>query len=267
MTTIIVKNANFAGGKLLHYEPPVSDLKVCAWIGGDDAVCLRNFGTLGDLLMPSSTPVQQADGLFRRFNGTAFLTLPLERKTSMTVIAVTRDTSQPPSGAQFAYVLSSERDSGIDGHNYNGGRRGFSFLRRYNNTVAGAYEHAATNFGDSAGAVFSITSQITNPEATPLCVKVESQPSTTGTSTKVYRLTAAAANSSLASSANATTLPDPDEAGYPMRVGLPYRTNALTPKDLDIAFLAVADRILTQAESDALFASIKRRFTAFGMTI
>lgn len=265
MTTIIVKNANFAGGKLLHYEPPVSDLLVCSWVGGDDAVCQRNFGTLGDLAMPAGTPVQQADGLFRRFNANNYFQLPTERKASMTVIAVTRDVAPPAAGAVYGQILSSERDSGIDGHNYNGGRRGFVAARGYNVSANGTYDLRAYNYGDNAGTPFAITPTLVANDATPIASAFTSQPDTTGTSAQVFRLTAVAANSALVKTAIASTLPDPDEAGYQLRVGKNYR--AVAVQDIDIAFLAVAARILTQAERDAMYASIKRRFTAFGITI
>lgn len=264
MTTIIVKGANYAGGKLQYYEAPIADLTVCSWLGLDN-IYNRNFGTLGGTNTVVGSPVKQ-DELFRRFDLNNYLITPTYRKPITSMFAVFRDVSPLPVVQDFGFMISSERDA-MNGANYNGGRRGITFARGY--AIGGSsYQIVTSIHGDNAGIDYAVSSSVVANQNVLTQAATFSESSASGTGgarAKTYRFTDVAANGTTTDTAVASTLDLADEASYPFLVGRSYRTAYNKP--IDLAFIAIGERLWTAAEKQALYDSVKRRFTALGGTM
>lgn len=250
MTTIIVKNADFSGGRIAGYTPPVAGATTMAFVGdSDDATSTRNFGS-GGAITKVGQPAS-IDAAFRRFvDTTAFFNTPSIYTPNMTILGVYR-TITPLTG--FGVIASSERN------NADGGRRGAGLLR--SNTV----ETVGMNtYGTNAGATYSNGAN-TTADTSPAFVAGQVIPSGSATQSKIWRRTAAQQAVVGSVSAQPTTVPAADEAANPLRIGANYRGIALG--SIDLAFVAIFPRALTLTEIDLMYVSVKKRMTALGITI
>lgn len=255
MTTIIVKGANFAAGRIAHYSPPIEGASLCAFVGdSDDATWLRNFGSGSDLTVVKGAP-EKIDAAFRRFNPQNFLTSNVHRPVAGTYMAVYRSILPL---ALHGVLLSSEREAVVDP-----GRRGVSLLR------ANAVEAAAmTVFGTSTANVYqTFTNQTPVSPTGPAFVVGTVEPlSPNGVRSSIARLTPDPLTVN-ATSTTASMAATADEASWPLRIGTHYRTDQSAIGSIDVGFVAVFPRVLTAAEKDAMYQSVKRRFLALGITI
>jgi hypothetical protein len=251
MTTIIVKDADFSGGPIRYFEPPIADATVCSFVG-DATVGLKNYGTLGDLTQVGS-PVQ-VDGLFKRFlNGTNYLVTPAYRTLNTSIMVVYRGVGVPASN--YAVVVSSERDHA------DGGRRGISLVRNLS-----SYGLITSTFGTLNGASQSVAITMTQADHAANFAFGKWYPNGPSSSSFIERLTAVAANATTVSVGNATQLPAADEATAGLlRVGSSYRSFGV--EACDIAFIMVVPRLISNAERDKVYASLKTRFAHFGVTL
>lgn len=252
MTTIIVKNADFSGGRLAHYLPPVDGATLCAFVGDqDDSASLRNFGSGGDLQIGAGYPAS-VDEAFRRFSHLHYLKSDAFRTESTTLLAVYRSVT-PLTG--HGVVIASERDVA------DGGRRGCALVR--NNTTENLYVAA---FGTAANNTVQNLSSNLPAAASPAFVAGVVEPyAPTGVKLKSYRMTPTVATGPLTSNALANIAPAADEASFPFRIGNNYR--GVVMGEIDIGFVAVYPRALTVEEMEALYQSVKRRFAALGVSL
>lgn len=252
MTTIIVKNRDFSAGNFVHYVPPVDGAEVFSFVGGNDNLFVKNFGSLNDLDVGAGagTPVV-VDDVYRRFNQVNWLVTPATRSTATTILAVHRDVA--PIAAHGILI-------GNDRQHADGGRRGMvlsrsstdkSVLGWVNGTSGGTNVGPASTLaiipGDAA-----FTAAIVKPTAT------------TGAQLKVAMLSNPQQFKAYVANTEATIAPAADEAAFPFRVGRHYRAAG---GDIDIGFVAVYPRELTDVELQKIYASVKKRFAAFGVAI
>lgn len=252
MTKIIVKGADFSGGKIASYTPPVAGSSLCAFVGdADESTWLRNFGSGKDLVIGAGKPYS-VDAAFRRFGASNFLQSDAFRTPAITMLSVYRSITPV---ANYSAILSSERDY------TDNGRRGCALNRI--NTQDSPY---AAAFGTNAGgtAYQALTSNLAASTSPAFAVgQLEDQ--TTGVRVQALRKTAPAQTGPNLSPGLATMKTMADEANYPLRVGHTYRSFQGT--EIDIGFVAVYPRILTEVEIEAVYQSVKRRFAALGVAV
>ena len=87
-----------------------------------------------------------------------------------------------------------------------------------------------------------------------------------GAKVQAFRKTQAEATTGVVAIADADHQPTADEASFPFCIGHNQRPG-IPLGDIDIGFVAVFPRVLTAAEIDAMYQSVKRRFTALGVAI
>lgn len=254
MTTIIVKNMDFSGGRIAHYTPPVSGASLCAFVGDKtDADYLRNFGTGSDL-EPHGVHAS-IDAGFRRFSLINYLQSSFARTENTTILAVCRQVTAAKNGI----VMSSERDIAT------GGRRGLSLAAR---GTAEAKPYILAGGSSDTNTTSSLLLTLTEASTAPSFLVGTAKPrpnSAAGTAVSVARLSVPI-QSMETSYGNATLAITSDEAGYPMRVGRGYLELSAIG-DVDIGFIAAYDRILTTTEQAQMLQSVRRRFASLGITI
>lgn len=252
MTTIIVKNANFSGGKIANYTPPVAGASLCAFVGdADESTWLRNFGSGANLVVGAGKPAS-VDAAFRRFGASNFLQSDTPRTPATTMLAVYRSITPVNN---YSAIISSERDY------TDNGRRGCA-LHRINTQDA---PYAAAFGTNAAGTAYqALTSNLEASTSLAFAVGlIEDQAN--GVRVQVLRKTAPAQNGPSLSPGLVSMKTMPDEASYPLRIGHTYRS--FQGVEIDIGFVAVYPRILTSAEIESIYQSVARRFTALGITI
>lgn len=255
MTTIIVKNANFSGGRIAHYSPPVAGATLCAFVGDqDDGTWLRNFGSGADLNVGLGTPTK-VDASFRRFDPANFIVGPAYRTPATTLIAVYRSVAPI---TKHGMLLSSERPSAFDS-----GQRGITLMRESTGETV-----RASILGTSAGA--PAASAIVTPVApagAAFVISTVIPNAPTGMKSSLKRFSAPESSLISGSSTNVTFAPASDEAAYPFRIGANYLPVQTGLGPIDVGFVAVFPFELTTAEKDAMYHSVQKRFAAFGVTI
>lgn len=256
---IIVKGTSEAGGALAHYDPPIADLSVCAWLGSPDPVSMRNFGTMGELSVVGAPAV--VNSIWRRVNLTNYYVLPEYLRSTLTMFAIYRDVAPlNAASSDNSNIITSERNAG------DGGRRGAGLGVVYNATPATNRTLTATAFGTSAGAAASNICGTSFSDAVPMLAFAEFSPNAGGgIQCRIQRYTAAGAYPAAVTSTNTTYGPDTDEASFPLRVGANYR--GTWGKNVDVAVVGTVRRVLSTAEKAALATSLGQRMTAFGVTI
>lgn len=251
MTTIFVKNADFSGGRLAHYAPPVAGAALCAFVGdSDDSVWLRNFGSGADLAIGAGSP-SIVDQAFRRFGTLNFLNSDAYRTPQLTMLAVYRSITPV---SNYSSILSSEREAG------DGGRRGCVLNR--NNTTDAAYVGAfgTSSSGASQGSFSNLSAAVG-----PSFVAGTIENITTGARSQAFRKTSPSQDGPIINGTLLNQQPAADEASYPLRVGHSYRSYVLS--DIDIGFVAVYPRVLSAAEISQMYSSVRKRFAALGVSI
>lgn len=252
MTTIIVKDADFSGGKLAHYSPPVAGATLCAFVGdADDSTWLRNFGSGSDLVIGAGKPVS-VDQAFRRFGAANHLVSDSPRTAATTMLAVYRSILPVNN---YSAILSSERD-----HTDNG-RRGCA-LNRINTSDA---PYAAAFGTNAAGTAYQALTSNLNAADSPAFAVGVIEDLNNGVRVQAIRKTAPEQVGPNLSPGLATMKMTADEYKYPLKVGHTYRS--FTGTEIDIGFVAVYPRVLTTTEIDKIYQSVKRRFTALGVAI
>lgn len=253
MTTITVKGANFASGPIAHYSPPVLGSTLCAFVGdADENTYLRNFGSGADLVRVAGKPAQ-IDPAFRRFNYLNYLKSDAYRTENTTLLAVYRN---PTPITSFALVISSERDHA------DGGRRGCGLTRT--SGTEGMYMGV---FGTNAVNQNSLVKVDLAPQVGPAFIAGTVFPHTSpGAKVQAFRKTPTEATTGIVSVADADHQPTADEASFPFCIGHNQRPG-VPLGDIDIGFVAVFPRVLTADEIDVMYQSVKRRFTALGVSI
>lgn len=246
----IAKTLDNAGGALLGYIPPISDLSVCAFIGDGGDQYITNFGD-GGAIAATGSPLSQGNG-FRRYLETAYLTLPVAMTDNMTVCAVYRNVTPT---TDYGFICSSERDYS------DGGRRGFSLYRSNSNQSI-----ITSTMGTNSGAPLSVAVGLSNIDG-PAFVAGIRAPLSPGASVTVKRLTPTALNPSPVTNTNSSFGATVDEDDFPLLVGREYRTSVNLGGPIDIGFIAVCPRVMSSDEITTLYNSVKARFAALGTTI
>jgi hypothetical protein len=263
MTTIIIKNADFSGGRLVGYKPPIADAQICSFFGGslDDSV--RNFGT-GAELVPVGTPTI-VDDFFIRPNITNYLQSAVTQGAAMTVMAVVKpETNTGGNLTDRSLICGTEAiDTGTD-------RSGFAMGLLASGTVGQYLYMSPTVYrGVTGSGTASITTsapgQISNPtfDWQFVSITVNKRTSDNKTELQARSITTGQVSSVVVSTETDYTFP-----ARTIRIGANYRTDAgAIPKGSDMAHLTVVPRVLTLVEQTVLYESVKRRMTAFGHTI
>lgn len=259
MTSILVKGANFSGGELVGYVPPVSGAKVCAFVGDSrESSALKNYGSGAELKVNNGAPVAQGDG-FRRFGPFDSFLTDAHYTSSCTILAVCR--SVYPLTDQFGIVVSSERDDA------DGGRRGGGLVRINNADYLRAYVSGTSAGAAAAAHTNTQIAGITAANSAGFFAGTFTPGSAANTvAISADRYSAPVVGRTAVSDANATFAPAANEASFPFMIGSHYRVGAnFAP--VDIGFVAVFPRKLTPAEIAKMYASVKKRFAALGVTI
>ncbi len=263
MTTFVSKTANFAGGRLVDYDCPIADASVCVWLGGslDDAV--RNFGTGADLEVAGAPQV--IDELWCRVNGAAFFQTDALRANENTLVAVYRLVgANAQSGANRPTIIGNEAPDGT-------GRSGFTLYADGNDAANEKIIAAAVQHTNENGTLVSTIPSVvvgTRGRNTPQFGLVSEARLASGLS-RVRAELLTAPTAAAQTDQNATTAIPPVNLGQPAyRIGASNRTDSSALiGQVDIAFAAIIPRLLTDVEKALVYASVKRRFSAFGITI
>lgn len=263
MTTIIIKNANFAGGRLVGYRSPISDAQICAFFGGSLEDSVRNFGT-GPELSPVGTPTM-VDEFFMRPNITNYLQSAVAQGAAMTVLAVVKpETNTGGNLTDRSLICGTESiDTGTD-------RSGFVVGLLASGTAGQFLYMSPTVYRGITGAgtaniTTSAPGQISNPAFNWqfVSVTINRRASDNRTEVQARSLTTGQASSVVVSAEADYTFPNRG-----IRIGTNYRTDAgAITKGSDMAHLTVVPRVLTLSEQTVLYESVKRRLAAFGQTI
>ncbi|WBG63406.1 hypothetical protein ELR50_11215 [Pseudomonas citronellolis] len=259
MTTFVIKNADFSGGRLVDYDCPIPDAQVCSWLGGglDDAV--RNFGS-GDELVVGGAPMA-IDDLWCRVSAAGFLETGEVMTGNMTFIVVPRLVGSLATGVNRPAIISNESGDALVKAGYTlwmGTPTAPETRNIWSNLV-----YTAPN-----GTQYIANSGLKNAErdiTKPLFVIGEATRHTSGwlrTTIETYSEPAESQG------INAGAFTGPFEFPGNIRIGAMHRADSsamMAP--VDVAFVMVVQRLLTEAEKRKVYNSVRRRFAAFGVTI
>lgn len=265
MTTIIIKNADFSGGRLVGYNCPIADASICSFFGSTLEDSVRNFGT-GTELVPVGSPAI-LDEYSMRPNISNYLQSAVTQGAAMTIMAVVKpETNTGGNLTDRSLICGTEAiDTGTD-------RSGFVMGLLASGT-AGQYLYASQVMyrGVVGSGTTSVSAtppgQITNPtfgwqflsftfnkRTSDNKFEVQARSHTTGQASFV-----------VVSTETDYTAPAPARG---IRIGTNYRTDVGNiTKGADLAHLTVVPRVLTLVEQQMLYNSVKRRLAAFGHTI
>lgn len=259
MTTFISKDADFSGGRLVDYDCPILDAGVCAWLGGGLSDAVRNFGTGPDLtVVGSPTPI---DDLFLRVSGAAYLQTEQLRTAESTVVVVYRNVDPAANGVNRPSILSNDTGTAAL-------RNGLSLYSGPGDGYAGAASISHVNQPANTLATLAQTLAVgaRNVLAPQFFVAEEARQVSGLSKLTISTLTIPAETKTLSLGGSST--PPMDISQGPYRIGASYRNDAAALIGaVDVAFVAIIPRVLSAAEKQTLYNSVKRRFAAYGITI
>ncbi|MDN6874640.1 hypothetical protein QO209_19545 [Pseudomonas citronellolis] len=259
MTTFVIKNADFSGGRLVDYDCPIPDAQVCSWLGGglDDAV--RNFGT-GDELVVGGAPMA-IDDLWCRVSAAGFLETGELLTKDMTFIVVPRLVGELGTSANRPAVISNESGDATV-------KAGYTLWMGKPNAPETRNIWSNLLFTADGGTQYVANSGLKSADrdiTKPLFLIGESTRSSSG----YLRSTIETYSTPTESQAiNAGAFTGPFEFSGNMRIGAMHRTDSTAMSaPVDVAFVMMVQRLLTTAEKQKVYNSVRRRFAAFGVTI
>lgn len=263
MTTIIIKNADYSGGRLVGYQCPIADAQICSFFGGTLDDSMRNFGAGAELSVVGAPVVLNEYSI--RPNISNYLQSAVTQGAAMTIMAVVKpETNTGGNLTDRSLICGTEAiDTGTD-------RSGFAMGLLASGT-AGQYLYMGPTVyrGVTGSGTASITAsapgQISNPtfDWQFVSITVNKRTSDNKTELQARSITTGQVSSVVVSTETDYTFP-----ARGIRIGAAYRTDAgVIPKGSDMAHLTVVPRVLLLAEQQVLYNSVKRRMAAFGHTI
>jgi hypothetical protein len=264
MTTIIIKNADYSGGRLVGYTPPIADASLCAFFGGSLQDCVRNFGTGADLT-PVGFPTI-LDEYSARLNSANFFNSEITQGAAMTVMCVVKPELNTGGNLTDRAIICGTAgiDAGTD-------RSGFEVSLLSPGTAGNWLQPTGTmNRGVVGSGSTSIAAAASGPTGlNPFPFQFLSFTFEKRTSDSLFAVQGRNLSSGFASSVVVSTgVTDYTPPARTVRVGSYYRTEAgAITRGPDLAHLTIVPRVLSLSEQTAMYNSVKRRMAAFGITV
>ncbi|MCY1396596.1 hypothetical protein D9M71_115740 [compost metagenome] len=257
MTTFIIKNADFSGGRLVDYDSPVADAEVCAWLGGSLPDAARNFGTQGELSIRGGPVVM--DDLWCRVSGAGFFETSTHLARDTTFIVVTKSVGDLTTGANRPAIISNEAGDATV-------KAGYTMWMGAPTAPETRYIWSNLVYTDATNKQWIGNSglKLGNVKEPMFLIGETTRNPSDWLRTTIENFTTPVESNGVTAGGYAGPFSFPGN----IRIGAMHRTDAgamIGP--VDIAFVMIVPRLLSATEKQRVYNSVKRRFASFGIAI
>ncbi|MBM7423820.1 hypothetical protein [Spongiibacter marinus] len=245
-----VKNADFSASAVAVVMPVMDDLAYCNFFGGNEANLVRNLAPNGELSIVSGAP-QVNDNSVVLGGGYGYIQTQVDDDSEVSIITVVR-ALEDVGGAIVVGNTSSA--SQVHAGTTQGTALYFTQETAGDGALAARFNSAQTDGSTSSGVIASLIGGVTEDQ---FCCLAASRKASTKARTVKNLSTAAqnVVNGSL----------DPDY-GEQFRIGRGYNLSTF-PDDVEVAFVAIYKRALSDAEFSAMYDYLKGLFSSKSIEI